>query len=203
MFADHRPDDAIDLVRAWRDEIDRRLDLMTAMPGHPLGLTREISARYRLPVWLLVIDELAYHTTVAGTGAQQKEFYGLLRDGVARGRAAGMGAIVATQRPTHDLIPTSLRDLFDIRIAYRTMTRTSSDVILGDDFARRGFSGTDIDLTARGVAWLLAENREPIRTKTAWIPPEVRAQLSVSTVRNRPSPVDPFPFLNPDDFKDL
>ena len=109
------------------------------------------------------------------------------RDGVARGRAAGVGAVVATQRPTHDLIPTSLRDLFDIRVAYRTMTRTSSDVILGDDFARRGYSATDIDINARGVAWLLAEGRTPVRTKTVWIPAETRADLAVTTVRHRPT----------------
>ena len=83
--------------------------------------------------WVLVVDELAYHCSVAGTGAQQKAFYAILRDIVARGRAAGIIPIVATQRPTHDLIPTSLRDLFDIRIAFRTMTRTS----LGRDPGRR------------------------------------------------------------------
>jgi S-DNA-T family DNA segregation ATPase FtsK/SpoIIIE len=180
-YAEHDIDDAIGVVRCWRDEIDRRLELFADLPAVPLALTRQIAASHHLPMWLLVIDELAYHTSVAGTSAQQKEFYALLRDGVARGRAAGCAAIVATQRPTHDLIPTSLRDLFDIRIAYRTMTRTSSDVILGDDFARRGYSATDIDLTARGVAWLLAEGHTPVRTKTVWIPPQLRAELAITT----------------------
>jgi S-DNA-T family DNA segregation ATPase FtsK/SpoIIIE len=187
VFADHSPDDAIDVVRLWRDEIDRRLDLLTSLPGIPLALTRDISAAHNLPVWLLVIDELAYHMSVAGTKAQQTEFYTILRDGVARGRAAGAGAIVATQRPTGDLIPTSLRDLFDIRVAYRTMTRTSSDVILGDDWSKQGYSATDIDIQARGVCWLFAEGNAPVRTKSAWISPETRADLSVTTVRFRPT----------------
>ena len=192
-FADHDPDDAIDVVRMWRDEMDRRLTLLTSLPGIPLALTREISTVHNLPVWLLIIDELAYHMSVAGTRAQQTEFYATLRDGVARGRAAGMGAVVATQRPTHDLIPTSLRDLFDIRIAYRTMTRTSSDVILGDDFAKQGYSARDIDITARGVCWLFAEGRTPVRTKSAWISSQTRAELSVTTVRFRPSTTRPVP----------
>jgi S-DNA-T family DNA segregation ATPase FtsK/SpoIIIE len=187
-FADHNPDDAIDVVRLWRDEIDHRLAFMQDLPGIPLALTRELCDEYQLPVWLLVVDELAYHTSVAGTPVQQKEFYALLRDGVARGRAAGMGAIVATQRPTHDLIPTSLRDLFDIRIAYRTMTRSSSDVILGDDFAKRGFCATDIDITARGVNWLFAEGRTPIRTKSVWITPETRAELAATTAVHKRIP---------------
>jgi hypothetical protein len=185
LFADHRVDDAIDLVRLWRDEIDRRLDVFTTLPGQPLALTRAIAAKHGLPMWLLVIDELAYHMSVAGTPAQQKQFYALLRDGVARGRAAGMGVIAATQRPTHDLIPTSLRDLFDIRIAYRTMTTTSSNVILGDEFARLGYSATDIGLQQRGVCWLLGDEPTPVRLKTVWIPAELRQELVVSTVFNR------------------
>jgi hypothetical protein len=54
MFAAHDPDDAIDVVRTWRDQIDVRLDLLTAMPGMPLALTRQISHAYGLPMWLLV-----------------------------------------------------------------------------------------------------------------------------------------------------
>jgi S-DNA-T family DNA segregation ATPase FtsK/SpoIIIE len=187
LFADHHVDDAIDVVRRWRDEIDRRLDVFTTLPGQPLALTRAVADQHGLPMWLLVIDELAYHMSVAGTAAQQKEFYNLLRDGVARGRAAGMGVIAATQRPTHDLIPTSLRDLFDIRIAYRTMTTTSSNVILGDEFARLGFSATDIGIQQRGVCWLLGDEPTPVRLKTVWIPSEMRQDLAVSTVFNRPS----------------
>jgi S-DNA-T family DNA segregation ATPase FtsK/SpoIIIE len=201
VFADHRVDDAIDTVRLWRDEIDRRTDLFASLPQPPVTLTRQVAHQLGLPMWLLVIDELAYHTSVAGTPVQQKEFYRLLRDGVARGRAAGMAAIVATQRPTHDLIPTSLRDLFDIRIAYRTMTRTSSDVILGDDFARHGYSATDIDIAARGVAWLLAEGAHPVRTKTAWIPPHLRAELAATSIRYRPDAQPPPPHR--DEFDDL
>jgi S-DNA-T family DNA segregation ATPase FtsK/SpoIIIE len=195
VFADHRVDDAIDVVRMWRDEIDRRVAIFATLPDQPLSLTRQIGATHGLPVWLLVIDELAYHMSVAGTAAQQREFYTLLRDGVARGRLAGMGAIVATQRPTHDLIPTSLRDLFDIRIAYRTMTPTSSDVILGDGFARQGYCATDIGLNARGVCWLLADDPTPIRLKTVWIPPGLRHDLAVTTVWNRPSRPDQRPHL--------
>jgi hypothetical protein len=194
-FADHRIDDAIDVVRLWRDEIDHRLALMATLPGLPVSLSRGLSVEHGLPMWLLVVDELAYHTSVAGTRAQQTEFYNVMRDGVARGRAAGMGIVVATQRPTHDVVPTSLRDLFDIRIAYRTMTRTSSDVILGDEYARSGYSATDIDLTARGVCWVFAEGPAPVRTKTVWIPPELRTELAVTTIRNRPTPRDARPGL--------
>jgi S-DNA-T family DNA segregation ATPase FtsK/SpoIIIE len=188
LFADHDPDTAIGVLQQVQDELDRRLDWLVSLPGSPVALTRQLSHEHKVPMWLVVIDELAYHTSVAGTGVQQKAFYNLLRDIVARGRASGIVVVAATQRPTHDLVPTSLRDLFDIRIAFRTMTRTSSDVILGDDFARRGFSATDIDLNSRGVNWLFAEDRDPIRTKTTWITPETRVELAVTTVRHKPAP---------------
>jgi S-DNA-T family DNA segregation ATPase FtsK/SpoIIIE len=187
-FAAENSDDAIGVVELARAELDRRLDLLESMAGVEVTLTRELSIRHDLPVWLLVVDELAYHCSVAGTKAQQGYFYATLRDVVARGRASGVIVIAATQRPTADLIPTSLRDLFDIRIAYRTMTRTSSDVILSDDMAKHGYSATDIDLGARGVNWLLADNDVPIRTKTVWIPPERRAELAATANRRRTHP---------------
>lgn len=66
-----------------------------------------------------------------GEAKQQKEFTTLLRDLVARGRAAGIVVVAATQRPSADILPTSLRDLFGYRWAFRCSTDASSDVILG------------------------------------------------------------------------
>ena len=48
-----------------------------------------------------------------------EEFITLFRDLVARGRAAAMPVIAATQRPSVDIIPKSLRDLFGYRAAFR------------------------------------------------------------------------------------
>src|SRR5690606_29950696 len=191
-FADHDPDAALDVLLRVQAEMDRRLELFATLPGSPVALTKPLASELGLRPWVLVVDELAYHTSVAGSPVQQKAFYATLRDIVARGRAAGVIVIVATQRPTHDLIPTSLRDLFDIRIAFRTMTRTSSDVILGDDFAKRGFSATDIDINARGVCLVFAEGTNPVRAKTALITQQTRMELAVTTVHHRsPQPVLP------------
>jgi len=134
------------------------------------------------------VDELAFHTSVVGTSAQRAAFSTAARDVVARCRAAGIVPVMATQRPTSDVVPTSLRDLFSLRCALRTTTKTSSDVILGDGWARQGFSATDIDLAARGVGWLLAEGQEPQRIKVAWISDDTIADLAVTTIRHRPVP---------------
>jgi hypothetical protein len=45
------------------------------------------------------------------------------------------------------------------------------------------------------VCWLLADDPTPVRLKTVWIPPEVRHDLAVTTVWNRPSRIDERPQL--------
>jgi hypothetical protein len=186
-YASDDADDALDVLELVRDEIRRRLTLLKTLPGVVRKVTRDIAAEHDLPLWVLLVDELAFHTSVVGSPKQRADFNTAARDVVARCRAAGIVPLMATQRPTADVVPTSLRDLFSLRCAFRTTTTTSSDVILGDSWARRGFSATDIDITARGVGWLLAEGREPVRMKAAWIGDETIAELSVTTIRHRPN----------------
>ena len=93
---------------------------------------REIRPGDGITVIVIVFDEIALFSTVLGTKAQQEEFITLFRDLVARGRAAAMPVIAATQRPSVDIIPKSLRDLFGYRAAFRCTSTGSSDIILGD-----------------------------------------------------------------------
>jgi DNA segregation ATPase FtsK/SpoIIIE, S-DNA-T family len=116
-----------------------------------------------------VSGELAYYSATAGDKRQREAFSILLRDLVARGRAAGVIVIAATQRPSHDIIPTSLRDLFGYRLAFRCTTDTSSDIVLGHGWATRGYNAADIDPDDRGVGWLLAEGGIPRRVRCAYL----------------------------------
>ena len=75
-----------------------------------------------------------------GPPPHQKKFSALNRDIVARGRAPGIIAIEATQRPSADIIPTRLRDLFGYRWAFRCSTEASSDTILGHGWASKGYT---------------------------------------------------------------
>jgi S-DNA-T family DNA segregation ATPase FtsK/SpoIIIE len=118
---------------------------------------------------LLAIDELAYFTVTVGTKEQQEEFRTLVRDIVARGRAAGIIVVAATQRPSADIVPTSLRDLFGYRLAFRCATDSSSDIILGTGWASKGYTAVDIAPEALGVGFLRAEGGFPRRMKTAFL----------------------------------
>ncbi|GAB2577530.1 FtsK/SpoIIIE domain-containing protein [Kribbella endophytica] len=116
---------------------------------------------------LVAIDELAYFTVTVGTKEQQEEFRTLVRDIVARGRAAGIIVVAATQRPSADIVPTSLRDLFGYRLAFRCATDSSSDIILGTGWASQGHTAVDIAPESLGVGLLRAEGGFPRRLKTA------------------------------------
>ena len=120
-------------------------------------------------VYLVVIDEYAYYSATIGKKTEREEFASLARDLIARGRAAGVILILATQRPSHQIIDPSMRDLFSYRLAFRCTTDSSSDVVLGQGWATRNYTAAAIDPRARGVAWLLSETGVPRRIKTAWL----------------------------------
>ena len=66
---------------------------------------------------VLVIDELAFYLR-GGKKETRDHFAELLRDLVSRGRAAGIIVVAATQKPSHEIVPTWIRDLFSFRLAH-------------------------------------------------------------------------------------
>jgi S-DNA-T family DNA segregation ATPase FtsK/SpoIIIE len=130
---------------------------------------REIQPRDNISVITCVFDEIALFSTVLGTEQQQKQFITLFRDLVARGRAAAMPVIAATQRPSIDILPTSLRDLFGYRAAFRCTSTGSSNIILGDGWSEAGLDATDLRPANPGTAYLIAEGGIPRLIKAAYL----------------------------------
>jgi S-DNA-T family DNA segregation ATPase FtsK/SpoIIIE len=164
--------DALDCARQLQQIMNTRYDQLLAA-----GL-RKITPASGQPVYLVVIDEYAYFSATVGTKTQQAEYAALTRDLVARGRAAGVIVILATQRPSHQVIDPSLRDLFGYRWAFRCTTDSSSDTVLGHGWASEGYTAADIDPLARGVSWLLSETGMPRRVKTAYLTDRQIADLA-------------------------
>jgi S-DNA-T family DNA segregation ATPase FtsK/SpoIIIE len=154
---------AIITMRRLQRVMDNRYDWLDACGR------RKVEPTDNITVITVIFDELALYSTVLGTEQQQKEFVTLLRDLVARGRAAAIIVIAATQRPSVDIIPKSLRDLFGYRAAFRCTSDGSSDIILGDGWSGQGFTAVDIPPTNPGVALLIAEGGSPRRIKTAYL----------------------------------
>jgi S-DNA-T family DNA segregation ATPase FtsK/SpoIIIE len=171
--------DGIGLLRRLQSVMDSRYDALLD------ASQRKITAASDTPVVLVVVDELAYFSATVGDSKQQKEFVNLVRDLVARGRAAGIIVIGATQRPSSDIVPTSLRDLFGYRLAFRCSTDSSSDVILGHGWANEGYTASEIDPATRGVGWLIAEGGMPRRIRSAYLTDTQVSRLADRAARLR------------------
>jgi S-DNA-T family DNA segregation ATPase FtsK/SpoIIIE len=163
VFVGNSIDDALARLRELQAEMDRRYELLDT------ERRRKIIKEDDVDLIMLVVDEIAYFSATVGDKKTQEEFSRLVRDLVARGRAAGIIVIAATQRPSADIIPTSLRDLFGYRLAFRCTTDISSDIILGYGWAKAGYSAANIAPEDRGVGWLLAEGGIPRRIKAAYL----------------------------------
>lgn len=157
----------MDLALSRLADLQHELDIRYAMLRK--AGRRKIVRDDGLDVILFVVDELALFSATYGSKDEREEFVRILRDIVARGRAAGIITLAATQRPSADIIPTSLRDLFGYRVAFRCTTDSSSDIILSVGWAKEGFSAKNIDPMAVGVGWLLAEGGTPKRFKAAYL----------------------------------
>ena len=164
--------DATEAFESFQQTMNSRYDTLLATGRRKI--TRD-SGEY---VYLIVIDEYAYFSATVGTKAEREKFAALTRDLVARGRAAGVIVILATQRPSHQVIDPSMRDLFGYRWAFRCTTDSSSDTVLGHGWAGEGFTAADIDPLARGVGWLLSESGVPRRIKSAYLTDEDVAYLA-------------------------
>lgn len=154
--------DAIALLRQVRGEMEVRYRRLLA-DGR-----RKVSADDALPLHLVAVDELAFYLTVEDR-KQRAEFADLLRDLVARGRAAGIIVVAATQKPGSEIVPTALRDLFGFRLALRCNTPQASDTILGQGWASLGYRASDIAGADRGVGYLLAEESTPVRLRSFYL----------------------------------
>ncbi|GAB2749880.1 hypothetical protein GCM10027174_25440 [Salinifilum aidingensis] len=163
VFVGPDVDDAIRRLEQLQAEMDRRYAELDKVRRRKIGPVDPVD------VVVAVIDEIALFSATLGSKEQQEQFVRLLRDLVARGRAAGMIVVAATQRPSADIVPTSLRDIFAYRCAFRCTTDASSDTILGRGWAQQGYSATAIAPENLGVGLLLAEGGVPRRMKYAYL----------------------------------
>jgi hypothetical protein len=171
--------DAIELLEAVREAMEDRYRQLLA--GGLRKITRE------LPLHCVVCDELAFYL-MAEDRKQRARFSELLRDIVARGRAAGIITLAATQKPSTDVVPSALRDLFGFRLALRCTTPQASDTILGQGWASQGHNTSTIAPGERGVGYLLAEDGLPIRLRTFYLSDKEIARLAARAgeLRRRP-----------------
>ena len=161
-FVGANQDEAVEVLEELRTIMDLRYETLAATRKRKMVST-DVEGLH-----VLVIDELAFYLR-GGKKETRELFAELLRDLVSRGRAAGIIVIAATQKPSHEIVPTWIRDLFSFRLAMRCTSSDASDTILGQGWAAQGFSAASIDPATRGVGYLLAEGGVPTLIMTPYL----------------------------------
>jgi S-DNA-T family DNA segregation ATPase FtsK/SpoIIIE len=146
-------DDAIATLEAAVDEMQRRYTLFKALRVRDLpSYNRAVADAERLPWWLIVLDEYA---DLTADPEEKRDLEALLRRLAQKARAAGLHVIIATQRPSADVISPVVRSNLPAQLALRVRTGTDSRVIL-DEAGAEALAGRGDGLlrTARGIVRL-------------------------------------------------
>lgn len=137
------PKNAERILRSLTLEMDERYQLLSEAGVNNLKLynskfkdrkLRPDHGHRFLPYIVVIVDEYADLTMSAGAGAETKASAKSITNSIIRlaqkGRAAGIHVILATQRPSVDVISGQIKANFPARIAFRVAQRVDSMTIL-------------------------------------------------------------------------
>ena len=138
-----QPKQAEQVLNSLCIEMDERYKLLAAAGVNDIKL---YNAKYKerhllpteghkhLPYLVVVIDEYADLTMAGGSGGDARKTSKNISDYIVRlaqkGRAAGIHVIIATQRPSVNVITGLIKTNFPTRIAFRVVGRVDSQTIL-------------------------------------------------------------------------
>lgn len=136
-----QPKQAEEILQSLCIEMDERNQLISQAEVRNI---KEYNSKYRdgllrpedghhFPYIVVVIDEYADLTIPWGMGIKSKMAGNIMASIIRlaqKGRAAGIHVIIATQRPSDDVITGLIKANFPTRIAFRVSTRTDSITIL-------------------------------------------------------------------------
>ena len=137
-----QPKQAEEILQSLCIEMDERNQLISQADVRNIkeynrkyrdSLLRPEDGHHFLPYIVVVIDEYADLTIPWGMGIKSKMSSNIMASIIRlaqKGRAAGIHVIIATQRPSDDVITGLIKANFPTRIAFRVSTRTDSITIL-------------------------------------------------------------------------
>jgi S-DNA-T family DNA segregation ATPase FtsK/SpoIIIE len=153
-------DDMLDAAKALEDVVgvmEQRYALMKERGVRDLSpLNDKMPEGHRLPRIVVVIDELA--DLLMTSKASEAVIVRLAQ----KGRAAGIHLVLATQRPSKDVVTGLISDNMPSRAVFRVANHTASNIALGRSGAER--------LTGAGDGlWKSAGHPTPVRFQAPWV----------------------------------
>jgi S-DNA-T family DNA segregation ATPase FtsK/SpoIIIE len=122
--------DALVLLKGAVEEMQRRYEIFRQKRCRSLAEFNAVSiADERLPWWLVVLDEYA---DLTHDPQSKKEIEQELKRLAQKARAAGIHVIIATQKPSAEVISTNLRSNLPAQLALRVKSGTESRVVLDE-----------------------------------------------------------------------
>ena len=138
-----KPKDAEKILRSLCTEMDDRYELLSKAGVNKITLYNEKYKERKLrpdkghrflPFIVVVVDEYADLTMTTGASPDARAASRSITNSIIRlaqkGRAAGLHVILATQRPSVDVISGIIKSNFPMRIAFRVASRVDSTTIL-------------------------------------------------------------------------
>jgi DNA segregation ATPase FtsK/SpoIIIE, S-DNA-T family len=119
-----KPDDAINALKWTVREMERRLDVLGAAGARNIAGYNKKS-KEQMPYIVFIIDELADLMSQAA-----REVEGLIVRIAQMARAVGIHLVLATQRPSVDVITGTIKANVPTRIAFAVASQTDSRTIL-------------------------------------------------------------------------
>ncbi len=145
-----KADKADKILRSLCIEMDQRYELLSraSVPNIKTYNEKYRSRKLRpdeghrfLPYIVTIIDEYADLTMSVGGSGDSKAVARSITTSIIRlaqkGRAAGLHVVLATQRPSVDVITGLIKTNFPTRIAFRVVSRTDSSTILDSPGAEK------------------------------------------------------------------
>lgn len=152
------PDEVVSVLGVVVGEMDRRYRRLEESGARNIAAYNALESTDRpMPYWVVVLDELADMMMAAPVDVEQQ----LVR--LAQlARATGIHLVVATQRPSVDVVTGLIKANFPTRIAFATTSQTDARVIMDQTGAEKLLGKGD-------MLYMSRDSLKPIRVQGAFV----------------------------------
>ena len=168
------PDEVVSVLGVVVGEMDRRYRRLEESGARNIAAYNALESTDRpMPYWVVVLDELADMMMAAPVDVEQQ----LVR--LAQlARATGIHLVVATQRPSVDVVTGLIKANFPTRIAFATTSQTDARVIMDQTGAEKLLGKGD-------MLYMSRDSLKPIRVQGAFVDdPEIERVIDAWQVQS-------------------